>query len=75
MPSKSKCVHCGEEIYEWVRDCPKCGRPVANPDAPLVKDLKWKTGGQNRKKNMMPLLIAVILIVLAIAVYFLKYQQ
>jgi uncharacterized membrane protein YvbJ len=75
MASKSKCVHCGTEVGEWTQDCPKCGRPVANPDAPIVTDMssRFKTGDNYAKKSTLPYIlgIAVIIIIVAI-IYFIK---
>ncbi len=74
MAAKSTCVHCGEVVSEWTRDCPKCGRPVANPDAPLVSDLhsKFKTTSQYKKSNSLVYIIISIaaVIIVAAIVYF-----
>ncbi len=74
MPSKSKCVHCGEAVYEWTQDCPKCGRPVANPDAPVVSDLKsrFKKTDKHRKKNMMPYIIGLVIIIIIFIIYYMR---
>lgn len=75
MTTTSKCVHCGAVVKEWERDCPKCGRPVANPDAPLVSDLrskKWGKAGQHRKKNMLPFIIGIVVIIILIIFYYYK---
>jgi uncharacterized membrane protein YvbJ len=74
MASNSKCVHCGEVVYEWTQDCPKCGRPVANRDAPVVSDLKsrFKKPGQHRKKSMLPYLLAVVIIVIVFIIYYMR---
>ena len=75
MIAKAKCVHCGEEVGEWTQDCPKCGRPVANPDAPIVSDLKskFKTNGKSAKKNTTFYILSIIIIIIIVAIiYFLN---
>jgi uncharacterized membrane protein YvbJ len=77
MAAKSKCVHCGAEVGEWTRECPQCGKPVANPDAPVVSDLRsgWKTSGQHAKKSKMPYILGIIaVIIIVIIIYILRYR-
>ncbi|MBN2038952.1 MAG: hypothetical protein JW864_02855 [Spirochaetes bacterium] len=77
MTVKSKCVHCGAEVSEWTQDCPKCGRPVANRDAPMVSDLgsKFKNGGSYAKKSKAPLMIGIAaIVVIAVVIYLMNAQ-
>jgi uncharacterized membrane protein YvbJ len=77
MTAKSKCVHCGAEVGEWTQDCPKCGRPVANPDAPVVSDLKskFKPGAKYAKKNTIPYVLGIaIIIIIAVIIYLVKFR-
>jgi uncharacterized membrane protein YvbJ len=77
MAAKSKCVHCGEAVGEWTRDCPKCGKPVANPDAPVLDDIRsgWSTTGEYRKKSAVPYIAIVALVaVIGVVVYYLRSQ-
>jgi uncharacterized membrane protein YvbJ len=60
-----KCIHCGEMVFETSTECPKCNKPIANPDAPTnVPDSprEWRKDVQ-AKDNMLP----VILIGIAVA--------
>ncbi len=79
MTVKVTCVHCGAEVKEWTVDCPKCGRPVANKDAPLVSDYesRWKKSAQQKhnKNSPLPYIIGgaiVLAIAVAIVVFLIK---
>jgi uncharacterized membrane protein YvbJ len=67
MAKKVKCVHCGTMVDEFVTECPKCGKPVANKWAPTgVTEAPWKW--TRAKKKMNPLIpIAAVVGVLALA--------
>jgi uncharacterized membrane protein YvbJ len=74
---KVKCVHCGAQVSEWTTECPKCGKPVANPDAPTdvsASPRTWKATGQYKKKSSIPYIILGILIVVIVVavIYFLS---
>ena len=73
---KVKCVHCGEQVSEWTTDCPKCGKPVANPDAPTdlsASPRSWKATGQHKKSSLQYIILGVLIVVVVIAViYFLN---
>jgi uncharacterized membrane protein YvbJ len=74
---KVKCVHCGEQVSEWTTDCPKCGKPVANPDAPTnvsASPRSWKaTGGQKKKNSLQYIIFGILIVIIVIAViYFLN---
>lgn len=63
------CIHCGAKVSEWTNDCQKCGKPVANPDAPTqVSKLKFGQAGthQYKKKNSLPFILSGILAVIII---------
>ena len=68
------CVHCGEKVSEWARECPGCGRPVANPDAPAnMSKPAWnqKNIDKYMKKKSMPLILTSIMtIILVVAVIY-----
>ena len=75
MTVKSKCVHCGAEVGEWTQDCPKCGKPVANKDAPEVSDMKsrFKSNGSYAKKNTTPYVLGIIaIVVIGLILYLMK---
>ena len=77
---KVKCIHCGEKVTEWANECPNCGKPVANPDAPTkVSEIKLnqKKIDQYGKKNVLPFILTGILAIIVIAVitYFLILQK
>ena len=77
MTVKSKCVHCGSEVGEWTQDCPKCGKPVANMDAPSVSDFRSKMSKTTNhgKKSPLPLILGVAaVVIIAAVVYFVKYN-
>jgi len=77
MTVKSKCVHCGAEVSEWTQACPKCGRPVANLDAPMVSDLKskFKSGGGHAKKSKVPYILGIaVIVVIAVIIYLMQTQ-
>lgn len=77
MVAKSKCVHCGTEVSEWTQDCPKCGRPVANRDAPMVSDMKskFKNGSSYAKRSKAPYLLGIAaIVVIAVIIYLMKTQ-
>jgi uncharacterized membrane protein YvbJ len=76
MPVKVKCVHCGTEVFEFVNECPNCGKPVANKYAPTnvsASPWSWKSSG-NRKKSPVGLIAAgaALIIVAAWVIYFIK---
>ncbi|MCP4131073.1 MAG: hypothetical protein GY754_08845 [bacterium] len=77
MTAKAKCVHCGELVHEFTVDCPKCGKPVANKDAPTdVGAVPWKasTKSSGKKSPVIPVIISILVIAIAAAlVYFLKF--
>ena len=77
MSVKVKCVHCGELVNEFETDCPKCGKPVANKDAPTnVSEAPWKMSKQSQKKQspVIPVVIILLIGAAAAAIYFLKFK-
>ncbi len=74
MPSKVKCVHCGTDVFEFVNECPNCGKPVANKWAPTnlsASPASWKKT-DSKKKSPVPFLVAgIALIAIAVAAFFL----
>jgi len=73
---KVNCVQCGIKVSEWTTQCPNCGRPVANKDAPILADLRFSPtrGSQYRKKKSLLFTISGLLIIIGISsiIYFLK---
>ena len=63
----TKCIHCGYAVHEFTPECPQCGKPVANKDAPtdLGKD-PWQFKTNYRKKMSPFLVIAIITVVIGI---------
>lgn len=70
MTAKAKCVHCGEPVNEWTHECPKCGRPVANLDAPIVKPLGAMKAGSHGKKSILPYVIVVLAIIIIAGIFY-----
>ena len=78
MTIKVKCVHCGTMVHEFTATCPKCGKPVANKDAPVnVTPPPWQKKHANYGKQapVIPLMIGAVLIIAAIAVYFIFIKK
>ena len=77
MASKAKCVHCGKEVYEFVTECPACGKPVANKHAPTsVADAPWtwKKTDHSKKAPVGLIAASLVVIIAGIALYFLKFK-
>lgn len=70
-----KCTHCGEMVYESSTDCPKCGKPIANPDAPTdVPDSprNWKSTSQKKDNTMLYIIVGGIIVVAVILILLFK---
>ncbi len=70
---KVKCVHCGEMVNEFASLCPKCGKPVANKDAPTnVPESPWKWSTKaSGKKKLNPLIIGALALASALILFLL----
>ncbi len=69
-----KCIHCGEMVYETSTECPKCGKPIANPDAPtdvLGSPREWKKDVQ-KKNTMLPIILVGIAVALVVLFFLLR---
>ncbi|HNX22587.1 MAG TPA: hypothetical protein PKG60_00965 [Spirochaetota bacterium] len=76
MSVKVKCVHCGTLVNEFTAECPNCGKPVANKDAPTnvtASPWKMKKVDHGKKMPVIPILIAVFAVI-AIAIYFIAVR-
>jgi uncharacterized membrane protein YvbJ len=72
--SNIKCVHCGKVVFEWAPQCPHCGKPIANPDAPTSVSAEPKTWKKTsyKKKSPIPLIVAIAAaVIIAAAAYYL----
>jgi uncharacterized membrane protein YvbJ len=71
--AKVKCVHCHELVFEMAPECPHCGRPVANKDAPVnVPPMSRKWDKKHMKKTspvVIFLSIVAFLLMVAAVVY------
>lgn len=73
MSVQVKCVHCGALVNEFAAECPKCGKPVANRDAPTkVTESPWKMKktDHGKKSPVIPVVI-IALVVIAAVLFFL----
>jgi len=65
---KAKSVHCGKEVFDLAADCPFCGKPIANREAPTnVSASPWGWKNRDVGKSNARLIIAVVAVVLAAA--------
>jgi hypothetical protein len=72
------CPECGKEISDKVKACPHCGFPFEenNPDAPQSQpqQVELTAVNLNRQINWKPILLAILLILIGLATFFIVKQ-
>ncbi len=73
MTVQVKCVHCGAMVHEFTTDCPECGKPVANKDAPTQvseSPRNMSTTSYGKKSPVVPIAVVVIVILALLTAYY-----